>query len=857
MDSTFMQPSTDTNYCETEPIRFPGAVQPHGALLVVDPITGTIEAASESCETLLGLPATQLLGQRIGTCLGRNVETALLADPHEFLQSAAPLPVNGRHFFARSSVNDSGQVLVELEAEDPDVLTLQALACKSRKGVRVMRQLGDVAAISQAAAELVRDITSLDQVMIYRFDDAWNGEVIAEARAAHVESYLGLNFPASDIPRQARELFQQCRVRQIPDTHYAPSALLAKRDGRSIDLGLSSLRSVSPIHIEYLRNMGARATLVAALVVDGNLWGLLSCQQKHEPKYLGPSERDAIGWLCEDIAALIQETQLRERRKRECDLTVRRRKLIEAVRTDTFQELMDPGRNTDLLGVVGADGFALVVDDSIRTTGRTPGIGRVRELLQRRLARQPPTSLLATNNLCRDLDLEMIDDGIAGALFVAVLRKPLVTMIWFRSERRHSVRWGGDPAQPHFADESGRLSPRKSFDLFLQTVQGQSLSWSAEEVASAEDLVSLIDIEILRRQEAFTRTILNSIPEHISVLDASGVIVSVNDPWKKFARTNNASALTAEGVGANYLGTCIAAGDEGVAAKEGIEAVLNGRMDSFVLDYPCDSPTEKRWFRMRVTPMLPPAEGVLVAHENITQAKELEVKVQESRENLKLVLAGSDLGAWDWDIPDGHMQFNKRWCSMLGYAVDEIEPRLASWEQRVHPDDWPDTKTALENHLKGEAAFYESEHRLHHKDGHWVWVLARGKVVERDGEGKPLRAAGTHLDISDRKQLKLEGTKLLRRIESLILDLGHGPKQNTTVEASPSQWLKKTERLTVRQHEVLELVAAGLTSAEIAERLNISHTTAITHRRDLMRKLGLHSTAELTRYAIQSKPVSG
>jgi PAS domain S-box-containing protein len=857
MDCNSVQPMVDLTNCESEPIRYPGTVQPHGALLVVDKASGTIDAASESCKTFLGLSAQQLLGQSIGSCLGHDVESTLLAKPNIDTHPLPPLSMNGRQLCARYSLNDSGQVLLELETDGPDALTLQGLAYKCREGVRVMRQLGSVAQISKAAAELVRDISGLDQVMIYRFDAAWNGEIIAEARAANVESYLGLNFPASDIPRQARELFQLCRVRLIPDTHYVPSALLAKGDGRAIDLGRSGLRSVSPIHIEYLKNMGARATLVAALVVEGHLWGLLSCQQKHEPRYLGPAERDTIGGLCEDIAAMIQEAQLRETRDREQNLASRRQSLVAAVRRDAFSELMQPGKNTDLLGVVGADGFALVTDERIRTTGMTPEIGRVRELLKRRNERQPSSTLFATNALCHDLAVETIDDGIAGALFVSVLRQPWVTMIWFRCERSYSVRWGGDPGRPHFTDPSGRLSPRKSFDLFLQTIQGQSLAWSPEEVTSAAELGSLIDIEGLRRQEAFSSTILNSIPEHICVLDAEGVIVTVNEPWKEFARSGGALNLAEEGVGVSYLETCVAAGDDGLAAKEGIEAVLKGRLDSFVLDYPCDSPDERRWFRMRVSPMLPPVEGVMVAHEDITQTKVLEVDLQRSRQSLMLALLGSDLGTWDWDILGGNMLFDKRWCSMLGYRVDEVDPTVSGWERLVHPDDWPAIKSALESHLKGDTPQYESEHRLRHKDGHWVWLLDRGKVVERNGEGKALRAAGTLLDISDRKQLKLEGTELLRRIESLIAGLDQRPNRNPAADTSPPQGLRKTEQLTLRQREVLTLVATGLTSAEIADRLNISRTTAITHRRDLMRKLGLHSTAELTRYAIQTKLVSG
>ena len=243
--------------------------------------------------------------------------------------------------------------------------------------------------------------------------------------------------------------------------------------------------------------------------------------------------------------------------------------------------------------------------------------------------------------------------------------------------------------------------------------------------------------------------------------------------------------------------------------------------------------------------------GVFV---DITERKRYQAGSEEARQRLELALAGSDLGMWDWDIPSGRVSFNSRWGEMLGYAPDELASSLETWKRLVCPEDWPSINEALQAHLRGERAIYESEHRLWHKDGHWVWVLDRGKVVARDAGGQPLRAAGTHLDISDRKRLKLEGTELLRRIESLILGLDARPQ---SAAAEPADASDPALPLSTRQRQVLALIAGGRTSGQIAEQLNISPATAATHRRDLMRKLGLHSTADLTRYALRHKLLSG
>ena len=496
----------DLTHCETEPICYPGAIQPHGVLLGLSVTQRVILAASQSCQAWLGLSAQTLLGQALGQVFGSGFEASLQAHAPDGRASLVPLSFNGRSFVARCCTSSTGQIVLDIES-DVSHLALSSLDMSylHRGALADWRELDTVAQVTQAAAHWLRGITGFDQVMIYRFDADWNGEVIAESVASHVQPYLGLNFPAGDIPAQARELFRLCRIRLIPDVSYAPSPLLAVSDPHAIDIGRSSLRSVSPIHLEYLRYMGARATMVGALVVEGRLWGLVSCQQKNAPKFLSPAERDVLAWVCDDLSALIQAKWTRERRSRERSLTARRRTLVAEIRRMDFRQLMQAQNNADLLGVVGADGFALVKGDSILTTGHTPELARIRDLDRCFLARGSTVPLLASHALCRDFGLADTGDGVAGVLFVSVLRKPVVTMIWFRRERQALVSWGGDPRHPHLCDETGRMSPRKSFDQFMQKIRGQALAWSSEEVDSAHDLSTLIEINALRESESHLR----------------------------------------------------------------------------------------------------------------------------------------------------------------------------------------------------------------------------------------------------------------------------------------------------------------------------------------------------------------
>ncbi len=771
----------DISNCETEPICYPGTIQPHGVLLVLDSTSLSIVAVSESCQALLGLAANNLLGQTLRQVFG----TAMAAE--KTTGKPVALTVNGLPFLARSCRNGVGQVLVDIEPNN-DVST-QDLSYTHRDGMQALRKMGTVAEITQAAAELIRTLTGYDQVMIYRFDADWNGEVIAEACAEHIESYLGLNFPASDIPRQARELFRLCRVRLIPDVLYTPSALLTLVNPQTIDLGCSSLRSVSPIHIEYLKNMGTRATLVGALVVEDRLWGLVACQQKNEPKYLTPVERDAFAWLCEDMAALIESRCLRERRERERHLLMRRRMLMESIRKLGFEQLMRPENNTDLLGVVGADGFALVINDVVETTGMTPDVARIRELYRQYLERDPSTTLFASSALCCDFAVKDVDDGVAGALFVTVVRESVVTMIWFRRERRDGVKWGGDPQHPHFADESGHLSPRKSFKLFLQEVQGRSLAWGTEELDSAADLVSLVEINALRASEAFSRTVLNSIPVHLCVLDDKGLIVSVNEAWQKFANSNGAPCKIP--VGISFQNMCMAAcgrqGHVSPAAWAGIEAVLQKQLPFFSLEYSCNKSQEERWFRMSVFPMHEPSGGVVVAHENITERKMSEIALARSESHLNESQNLADLGSWEWNVINGENRWSDQQCRIFGYEPGTVRPSYDLFFQAVHPDDQSKVKKASEDVLSGQAP-YDIEFRIVRPDGSFRHIHSVGKV-ECDTSGTPVRMTGTLLDITQRVETRQHLERLLSEQKTLLDNklIGIAKVQNRTfVWANPA-----------------------------------------------------------------------
>lgn len=232
---------------------------------------------------------------------------------------------------------------------------------------------------------------------------------------------------------------------------------------------------------------------------------------------------------------------------------------------------------------------------------------------------------------------------------------------------------------------------------------------------------------------------------------------------------------------------------------------------------------------------------------DITDLKAIEFELERSRQHLQLALDASALGTWDFDLRTGRVDRDERFLAMLGYVPGELDSDYRSFTKLVHPDDLDGAEAAAAAHFRGETAVYEHEHRLRHKEGHFVWVLSVGKVVERDAEAKPLRIVGSNRDITDHKRLADGSIGLLRRIEKLIGDLGPGRQ---AAKARPQE-TRAVDALTKREREIAALIAAGLTSAQVAKRLQLATPTVITHRRNMMAKLKLRSTAQVTRFAME------
>lgn len=280
----------DLSNCDKEPIHIPGAIQPHGAMLVVDDDL-LITRVSANIEAFLGRSPTQLLGSSISDeLLGDGVTSKLRQslESHR-VDLLNPIPLRDHRFDC--IVHRSGpHIIFEIEPRPEGAVPESLFAVAAQTAMSNLLALGKLQDVLDRAVCEIRRLTGFDRVMAYRFAADFHGKVVAEDKRDDWESYLTLHYPASDIPAQARRLYALNPIRLIVDVDYKPVQLVGGQGEPAIDMSHAALRSVSPIHCEYLANIGVHASMSISLMVEGKLWGLIACHHS-EPLHLSFATR--------------------------------------------------------------------------------------------------------------------------------------------------------------------------------------------------------------------------------------------------------------------------------------------------------------------------------------------------------------------------------------------------------------------------------------------------------------------------------------------------------------------------------------------------------------------------------------
>lgn len=499
----------DLSNCEKEPIHIPGKIQSHGFLVICNLSNLTISQVSANVAAHLGVESSFLLGTQLSDLLDESTVDVLTksskaGDFNAFNPFQISFDVSEHKRAYNLNAHISGSTLaLEFEpfvdhstpAEFNNLLSVSLSKLQSATTSKLL---------FQTTADQLKILTGYDRVMVYRFDTDWHGEVIAEAKESELEPYLGLHYPASDIPAQARDLFTKNWIRMIADVNAQPVDLipvLRPNSNEPLDMTYSLLRASSPIHIEYLQNMGVAASLTVSIISEGQLWGLIACHHR-SPKFVDYNLRNVcklIGQICSGYLSFIST-----------DEDVHYAGHISAVEDKLFTQMMKNWNiveglvdySTTLLDINECSGAAIFFDQELILQGTTPTEADVLNLIAW-LRKEVKQDVFVTDHLASVYRpaRDMVDKA-AGILVISISEPLGEYVIWFKPEVVQTIEWGGNPEKPVLmADDGLRLWPRKSFEKWTEIVKNRSLPWKEVEIAEAGRLRKhIIDI-VLRNAD--------------------------------------------------------------------------------------------------------------------------------------------------------------------------------------------------------------------------------------------------------------------------------------------------------------------------------------------------------------------
>ncbi|MGL5939784.1 MAG: ATP-binding protein [Waterburya sp.] len=526
----------DLTNCDREPIHIPNLIQPHGVLLAISAADYQILQVSLNIDEMLGIEPQKLLNKPLGELVGSEQLEAIQDCLSESFEQINPIPIkltcNGEIASFDGIVHQNGQIIiVELEPSKPspniDFFNFYKLV---KNPIHRLQNTCTLEELCQAITQEIKKLTEFDRIMVYRFDEEGSGTVIAEIANSELEPFLGLRYPATDIPKQAKYLYSLNFLRLIPDATYKPVELTPQLNpltNQPLDLSMSVLRSVSPLHTEYLANLGVSASMSISLLKNKQLWGLIACHH-NTPKQV-PYE---IRTVCEFIGQVVSFELAAKEDNQDLDYKMKLKSMqsqfVEAISLAAELETGLTQDPTHLLDLVDASGVALSFGDKITLINNTPDKEFIKAMLPWLETQFNQEVVYETNSLAQVYPpAEEYKEVASGLLALLISRVQKTFILWFRPEVIQTVNWGGNPNKPVEIEEDEviRISPRKSFAKWQETVRLKSLPWKACEVEAAIELRSSIVSVVLRKADQLTQ-VNQELTRSNAELDAFAYIAS-------------------------------------------------------------------------------------------------------------------------------------------------------------------------------------------------------------------------------------------------------------------------------------------------------------------------------------------
>ena len=526
----------DLTNCDREPIHIPGKVQSHGFLVAFDS-TDVVNYVSENIKRFLNVEVKDLLGKTVG-----DFERLLQNDEapgfvHHILQL-------GRHAKGFESINpytidlgDESFNLIFSKSDNNAVLEFEPNITATEVDLQktIGRSVSEMLSGKQLkqlldnAASQIKNLIGYDRVMIYKFLEDGHGEVIAEVKEEHLEPFLGLHYPASDIPKQARELYKVNLTRIITDVNTKASPILTlatNGQAEPLDMTCSELRAVSPIHIQYLKNMGVASSFSISLLYKEELWGLIACHN-YTPRFINYKAREASKLIGQIISSALEYKQDEENIVRSLDFNSAFETLSNILRNGGNAAYAITGHETTLLNMTDATGAVVIYEDKITTLGNTPPKDQLKDLVSWLLSHMED-HVYYTHQLPEVYKPAKEYSQIASGLMACSLSPEMgELMIWFKPEQIATINWAGNPNKPVEVDGNGlmNLSPRRSFEVWSQTVKHTSARWNQEEITNVLRLREEV-VYAINRQANEIRMLNEKLKQAYEELDTFSFTIS-------------------------------------------------------------------------------------------------------------------------------------------------------------------------------------------------------------------------------------------------------------------------------------------------------------------------------------------
>jgi two-component system, chemotaxis family, sensor kinase Cph1 len=500
---SYIDKNRDAEFCGRVPLHQTNLIQPHGVLLVVQDDDHFILQASENAEVLFGVKIQQLVSTRLTDHLESNDINSLqhlLASPGEPRRPFVFRLKSGNYLGIIHQ--EEGFYLVEFQKEErPDRAEKSFVSAylQVKNMLSSIDATGTTDETCQVVARELKALSGFDKVMIYRFDKDWHGDVIAEEKEEGMDAYLGLKFPASDIPRQARELYKKTPYRLIPTTDYEPVRLypvINPRTNAFTNLSNSNLRSVAAVHLEYLRNMQVKASMSTRILKDGELWGLIACHHR-EPRYVSYEMCAVFELISTVMTTKISAVQTNDLLAYH---SAKRQELVSFMQA-VYQSNNPADYKNALFSLLEADGLSIVVNRHVESIGKTPPGEAVEDLAYWLSSNQTKEVYHQPSLIAVYEPAEAFTDTASGLLAVPIDPEKGDFVMAFRSEALQKVDWGGNPSEAvQFEEDNKKYHPRASFRIWQETVRQTSMPWREELLRTARDVqVFLMRFQGVRR----------------------------------------------------------------------------------------------------------------------------------------------------------------------------------------------------------------------------------------------------------------------------------------------------------------------------------------------------------------------